>query len=100
MTKKRFEVYESIRASRQFKSGEWFRSKEIAAALGHVGVNSKSIALYLSNMRDAGEVEMKNDGGGAYRVWRKLKGYTPHMLFRLGPSNEELGIPDASQGWH
>jgi len=100
MTKKRLEVYDSIRASRHFRSGEWFKSSDLGAALGHIGVNSKSIALYLSNMRDDGEVEMKNGCGGAYRLWRKMKGLTPHMLFRLGPSNEELGIPDASKGWH
>ena len=99
MTKKRFEVYESIRRTKYFLSGEWFKATDLASQLGHIGVSSKSIALYLSSMRDEGEVEMANACGGAYRIWRKSRGITPHMRFRQR-SNEELGIPDASKGWH
>lgn len=100
MTKKRHDVYESIRASKYFKSGEWFMSTDLASQLGHLGINSKSIALYLSNLRDEGEVEMETVQGGSYRIWRKVKPMDAHILLRRGLTNEELGISDATLGWH
>ena len=102
MTKKNFAVYDSIRASKYFKSGEWFRAADLASQLAHMGITSKSIARYLSGLRDDGELEMGRKNGGAYRIWRKAKGVTPHILFRVegGYSNEQLGIPDASKEWH
>jgi len=102
MTKKNFAVYESIRASKYFRSGEWFRAADLASQLGRMGITSKSIARYLSEMRDGGELEMGSRCGGAHRIWRKARGITPHMLFRVegGYTNEQIGISDASKRWH
>jgi len=102
MTKKNYEIYECIRASKYYKSGEWFTLTDLASQLGHHGINAKSVALYLANLRDEGEIEMGVKGGGSYRIWRKQKGLTPHLPLRVagGYTNDELGIPDASKEWH
>lgn len=96
---KREKYYHAIRSSRFYRAGEWFSSTDLACNFSSHNIRVKSAGLYLQQLFEAGELERKTHKCGSYRLWRKAKKVTPHMRFRT-VSNEELGIPDATLGWH
>lgn len=95
---KRKKYYQAVFNCRWYKSGEYFTSIDIATNFSNYGLDANSMGLYLAQLYETGDLQRSTLPGGARVYWRP-KRQSEHLPMRTH-SNDELGIPDATWGWH
>lgn len=96
---RRDEYYSAVFNSQYYKSGEWFTAAQVSANCSYYGLSAESLGQYLKQLHETGHIERSRRDGGLTRIYRKPKKCAAYLRLRTC-SNEDLGIPDATQHWH